>query len=73
MTIELNDVTYQPLSMIAHNSAGLQHPVYVTGRWSQFTNKGKQVQRVVKVASGFLKYVVFNKGRYYIDDACTLR
>lgn len=73
MTMELNNKIYQPLSMVAHNSAGFTHPVYVTGRWCQFTNKGKQVQRVVKVAQGFFKYVTFGNERYYIDDACTLR
>lgn len=73
MTIELNGKMYQPLSMIANNHVGLNHPVYVTGRWCQFRNNGKQVQRVVKLANGSFKYVTFNNESYYIDDACTLR
>ena len=73
MTMEMNGINYQPLSMVANNMAGFSHPVYITGRWCQFLHNGRQIQRVVRVANEWLKYVTFKGKRYYIDDSCTLR
>lgn len=73
MTMQMNNHTYQPLSMVAHKNGAYNHAVYITGRHCLFHNNGKAVYRIVKKAAGWLEYVTFKGVRYYVDDACTLR
>lgn len=73
MTMQMNAITYYPLSMIAGKNGGYEHAVYITGRQCLFTHKGTQVYRVIRKASGWLEYIVYDGERYYVDNACTLR
>lgn len=73
MTMQMNTITYYPLSMVAGKNGGYEHAVYITGRYCLFLNNGKPVHRIIKKAAGWLQYVVYNDERYYVDNACTLR
>lgn len=73
MTMQMNTITYYPLSMVADKNGDYEHAVYITGRHCLFHNNGKSISRIIKKAAGWLEYVVYNGERYYVDDACTIR
>lgn len=73
MTMQMNTITYYPLSMVAGKNGDYEHAVYITGCHCLFHNNGKPVNRTIKKAAGWLEYVVYNGEPYYVDDACTLR
>lgn len=73
MTMQMNNITYYPLSMVAGKNGDYEHAVYITGRHCLFHHKGKAVSRIVKKAAGWLEYITYNGERYYVDDVCTLR
>lgn len=73
MTMQMNNITYYPLSMIAGKNGDYEHAVYITGRHCLFNHNGKQTSRMIRKAAGWLEYIVYGGERYYVDDACTLR
>lgn len=74
MTMQMNTITYYPLSMVAGENGDYEHAVYITGRHCLFHhNNGKMVSRIVRKAAGWLEYIMYNGERYYVDNACTLR
>ena len=72
--MQMDNITYFPLSMIAGKNGYYKHAVYITGRHCLFHhNNGEMIERIVRKAAGWLEYITYGGNRYYVDDACTLR